>query len=326
MVGPRHVGAIVSALRVPPADRTSSPARGFPEPVFIGGFGRSGTHAIGPLVGAHPRYHLVETEARFHAVKGGLPDLLGDETTLEAFVENCRTTWWQRGFMRPQGLHRLVEREELEAALAEFEAGFHGDRWAAGRRLARRLLDPSAERAGKPAWVELTGRCVIYAPALLRLFPGARFINMVRDGRAVAGGHVKKIDMTDDPMEALESWERMIRASAEGIAAVPDEAVLVIHLDDLVARDREGTFARIVEFLEIKDAAPMRRWFDKRISAEKAHVDKWRERMPPPEARKVDRRYRRMVRALHRDGVEWVPAPVDGRRLGPIRLPTSARA
>lgn len=299
----------------------------FPEPIFIGGFGRSGTHAIGPLVAAHPRYHLVATEARFHAVQGGLPDLLDGRTTLESFIDGCRGTWWKRGFMRPQGLHRLVERDDLEAALEAFQADFARDPWEASRRLVRCLVDPGAEREGKPSWVELTGRSIIYAPTLLRLFPRARFINMVRDGRAIAGGHVKKIDMTDDPMDALVKWERMVRASHEGIRAVPEDAALVIHLDDLVARDREATFARIVEFLEVDDDAPMRRWFDKKISADRAHVGQWRERMPPPEARRVDRRYRKMIRELHRDGIWWAPAPEDeGLRLGPLRIPTSVRS
>jgi hypothetical protein len=294
----------------------------FPEPIFIGGFGRSGTHAIGPLVGAHPRYHLIETEARFHAVKGGLPDLLAGRVELDSFLEGCRGVWWKRGFMRPQGLHRLVERDELERALTEFEAAYAADPWEAGRRLVRQVIEPKAKRAGKPSWVELTGRSILYAPTLLRLFPNARFINMVRDGRAVAGGHVKKIDMTDDPLEALEGWERMVRASHEAIRAVPERSVLVIHLDDLVARDREAAYRRVVEFLEVEDDAPMRRYFDKRISADRAHVGQWRERMPPPEARKVDRRYRKMIRELQRDGVWWAPTPEDdGLRLGPLRIP-----
>ncbi len=228
--------------------------------------------------------------------------------------------------MRPQGLHRLLERDELERALREFESGFAGDPWEAARTLVRRVIDPGVRRAGKPSWVELTGRSILYAPTLLRLFPRARFINMVRDGRAVAGGHVKKIDMTDDPMEALASWERMVRASHRAIRSVPQESVLVIHLDDLVARDREATYRRIVEFLEIDDDAPMRRWFDKRISPDRAHVGQWRERMPPPEARRVDRRYRRLIRDLHREGVWWAPAPEDGGiRLGPLRIPSSVR-
>jgi hypothetical protein len=280
-----------------------------PHPIFIGGFGRSGTHAIGPLVGADPRYHLIETEVRFHAVDGGLPDLLEERVSLGRFLETFWDEWWLRGFKRPQGVHRIVERDEMEAALEEFQAGFGEDRWEAARRLLHRIIDPCAERAGKPAWVELTGRSVVYASALTRLFPHARFINIVRDGRAIAGGHVKKIDMTDDPMEALVRWERMIRASDAGIRSVPENRVLQIKLDDLVDRDREGTFGRVVEFLEIDDAEPMRRYFDRRITARKAHVGQWRERMPPPDARRVDRRYRRMVRRLHRDGIWWVPSP-----------------
>ncbi len=291
----------------------------FPHPVFIGGFARSGTHAIGPLVGAHPRYHLVETEVRMHGVGGSLPDLLEGRMSMERFIKACWERWWMRGFKRPQGIHRLVSREEFEAALEEFRAGFERDRWAAARRLLERVIDPSAERAGKPAWVELTGRCVAYAPALLRIFPNARFINIVRDGRAIAGGHLKKVDMTDDPIEALKVWEGMIRASHKGLSAVPPEVVLQIELDDLVYRDRGGTFNRVVEFLEIDDAGPMREWFDTRITAAKAHVGQWRERMPPPEARRVDRRYRRIVRRLHRAGIHWVPEPEPRERRLPWR-------
>jgi hypothetical protein len=294
----------------------------FPHPIFIGGFGRSGTHAIGPLVGADPRYHLVETELRFHAVSGGLPDLLEGRIGLEEFTEHVWGQQWLRGGKRPQGLHRVIERDDLEAALERFRSELPDDPWLAARRLVCAVADPLAERAGKPAWVELTGRCVIFAPTLLKVFPRARFINIVRDGRAIAGGHLKKIDMTDDPLEALDRWERMIRASDAGIRAVPPGAVLQIMLDDLVHNDREGTFARVVEFLQIDDPTPMRRFFDRRIEAERAHVGKWRERMPPPEARKVDRRYRRMVRRLRRDGIDWVPDPEPREvRLGPVRVP-----
>lgn len=295
----------------------------FPHPVFIGGFGRSGTHAIGPVVGADPRYHLVETEVRFHAVKGGLPDLLAERIEMDRFVANCWNVFWKRGFKRPQGVHRLIDRDGFESALVRFRSEFEDDRWEAARRLIGAVVDPTAERGGKPAWCELTGRSVIYAPTLVRLFPRVRFINIVRDGRAIAGGHVKKIDMTDDPVEALERWGEMIRASHRGMASVPAEHVLKIKLDDLVYHDREGTFQRVADFLEVEDPRPMRELFDRKITPRKAHVGQWRERMPPPEARKVDRRYRRMVRAFKREGIDWVPdpeprAPAPRRWLEPI--------
>jgi Sulfotransferase family len=310
-----------------PSSSVSAASETSPGPVFIGGFARSGTHAAGPLVGAHPRYHLIRTEARFHAVPGGLADLLEGRTGIDRFLKRCRDLWWKRGFMRPQGLHLLVEREELEAALEEFQAGFERDRWAAGRRLVDELIGAAARREGAPSWVELTGRSVLYAPTLLQMFPSARFINMVRDGRAVAAGHLNKIDMTDDPFEALSNWERSIRDTEEAIRKVPQEFVLIVHLDDLVALDREGTYRRLVEFLEIDDDEPMRRWFDSKVTARRAHAGQWRERMSPPEARRVDRRYRRMLRDFRRDGIDWVPEPEDaGVWVGPVRIPTPSRS
>lgn len=283
----------------------------FPHPVFIGGFGRSGTHAIGPVVGADPRYHLIETEIRLHAVKGGLPDLLDGSIGMDEFIKNCNEEFWLRGFKRPQGVHRLIDEDAFATALDAFRADFDSDPWPAARRLVDAIADPATARAGKPAWCELTGRSVIYTPTLVRLYPRVRFINIARDGRAIAGGHVKKIDMTDDPIEALERWGRMIRASHAGMSSVPAEHVLKIKLDDLVYHDRGGTFQRVLDFLEVDDPEPMREFFERKITPRKAHVGQWRERMPPPEARKVDRRYRRMIREFKRDGIDWIPEPED---------------
>ena len=132
---------------------------------------------------------------------------------------------------------------------------------------------------------------------------------MVRDGRAVVAGTLKKVDLTDDPMLALEKWEQMVSAAGAAIRALPDGRALTVHLDDLTAHDRDRTFDRVVEFLEIADPAPMRDYFDREISAERAHVGAWRQRMAPADARRVDRRYRRVLRRLRRQGVDWAPVP-----------------
>jgi len=281
----------------------------FPEPIFVGGVGRSGTHPMGRLIAADPRYHWIRTEVRFHASAGGLADLCAGRTTMDAFLERMRGVWWKRGARQNQGLQRIVEAEAYEAALREFEAAFAADPLEASRRLIRTLLDPAAAAAGKPAWVEITGQVIEQGPFLLRLFPNAKFINMVRDGRAVVAGSLKKVDLTDDPMRALAKWEEMVRAAEEGMRGMPRERVLTVHLDDLTALDRDNTFRRLVEFLEIEDPSHMRRYFDAEISAERANVGRWRERMAPADARKVDRRYRRMVRRLRRAGIDWTPAP-----------------
>ena len=278
------------------------------EPIFVGGVGRSGTHPMGRLIAADPHYHWIRTEVRFHASAGGLPDLCRDRTRMDRFLARMRRHWYKRGARQKQGLQRIVDAPEFEAALAEFQAGFEDDRIAASRRLVRRLLDPAAAADGKPAWVEITGEVVEEAPFLLELFPAAKFVNMIRDGRAVVAGTLRKVDLTDDPAKALAKWERMVRAADVAIRAVPDDRILTVQLEDLTARDRERQFARLVDFLALEDPAPMRAYFDAEISADRAHFGKWRERVAPADARWIDRRYRRLVKRMQRQGIDWVPA------------------
>lgn len=266
---------------------------------------------MGRTVAADPHYHWIRTEVRFHAVAGGLPGVCSGRVSMTAFLERMRGNWYKRGARQKQGLQRIVERDEYEAALLEFEAAFGRDPIVASRQLVRRLLDPAALADDKPAWCEITGEVIEEAPFLLKLFPDARFINMVRDGRAVVAGTLRKVDLTDDPRKALAKWDRMVRAAAGAIAAVPEGRVLTVELDDFTARDRETTFARLVEFLELDDPSAMRAYFDTEISGERAHVGKWRERIAPADARMIDRRYRRMVKRMHREGIAWAPSPLD---------------
>jgi Sulfotransferase family len=287
----------------------AAPSQDFPEPVFVGGSARSGTHAIGRLLDSHPRYHLIAVESRFHCGTGGLTDLLNGATDLDAYCERVLGQWWQRGLQQHRGLQVIMERPELETAVERFREGFADDPWDSGRRLVRDLLDPSAARAGKPAWVDLSGSNIRQAPTLLRLFPRARFIHMVRDGRAVTAAILKKRDMTDDLEQAFGHWVARVRRSDEALRLMPPGAALTIYLDDLTAHDREAQFQRLVDYLELDDPEPMRDYFDETISPERAHVGAWRERMAPADARWVDRRYRRVVRKLRGEGIDWVPEP-----------------
>jgi hypothetical protein len=224
------------------------------------------------------------------------------------FTERMRGHWWQRGANQRQGLHRICPRDVFDSALERFESSFVAAPEPASRDLIDALLGHEAAERGKPAWVEASGPTVEHAGFLQRLFPRARFVNMVRDGRAVVAATLKKVNLTDEPSRALDRWEGMIRA-AEGSQRELAGGVLSVFLEDLAAHDRDASFARLMAFLEIEEPGPWREWFEREISAERAHVGSWRERMAPADARWVDRRYRRLVRRLRRQGITWVPSP-----------------
>ncbi len=277
----------------------------FPQPIFIGGSARSGTHIIGALLAAHERYGTVGVEARFHCANNGLADLLEDKTDIDSFCDRVLGRWWSRGILGERGLCVIASRDQLERAVAEFRSTFEADRWRAGRTLMKALIDPTAERKGNPAWVDLSGYNVRAAPVLRRLFPGAKVLHMVRDGRAVTASILLKRDQTDDRDEAFGHWQRRILASAAGIKAAPAGTVLTTDLDQLTSLDRDRQFNRMVEFLEIDDPSSMREYFDREISAERAHVGAWRQRLAPTDARWVNRRYRQALREFRRAGIDW---------------------
>lgn len=278
-------------------------------PILVGGSARAGTHVVGRLISQHPDYYLIPTEARFHCADGGLADLVTGRTDFESFARLCLGPLWKRGLREHLGLQVLIERDRLEGALAELREGLEQDRFAAARRFAAAILDEKARAEGKRAWVEVSGRNIIKGPALRRIFPAARFVHMIRDGRAVTAAILQKRDTTDDRAEALGHWLSRVRGAHRAMRRLPPSAVIVVPLDDLVAERREETFERLVSFCGIGDAPAVRAYFDREISAERAHVGKWRERVHPADARWIERRYRRALRRLGREGITWLPRP-----------------
>lgn len=281
----------------------------FPHPIFVGGSARSGSHAMGRLLESHPQYHLCRVEARFHCARGGLTELIDGKTDMDSFCEMCLTEWWRRGLRHNRGLMTIIGRDALEQALDSFRSEFEEDRWEAGRRLVDVVIGTEAKQAGRPAWVDVSGGNIRAAPTLAKLFPQSRFIHLVRDGRAVTAALLRKRLGTDDRAQAFRHWVKRVRDAHTTIAEVPPERITTIMLENLTAYDREGSFRQLVDLLDLDDPTPMREYFDREISAERAHVGAWRGRIAPADVRWVDRRYKRMIRRLRGEGITWVPDP-----------------
>ena len=208
------------------------------ELIFVGGTGRSGTHIVARMLAEHSRYAGVPIECRFHCNPRGLADVVTGRATPEEFVTKLRRFWWHRVRLggratvrlrrlagrggedaKVRGLHKITTRERLEEAIAQFEDIRRRDLVEASRALFFDLLDPLAEAEGKPALVEMSCFTIAAAPGLERIFPEARFVHSVRDGRDSGSSKVSKRQKEHHPTDVssgIEWWEGRLARAEEG--------------------------------------------------------------------------------------------------------------
>ncbi len=124
-------------------------------PIFIGGVPRSGTTLFRAMIHAHPRLHC------------------GPERKLIAPIVRTQREWWATfGSMLPAA---GIRRATLDAAAGAY---------------IRTLLAHSTPPGLRPA--EKTPNVMLCVADLGRMLPEARFIHVIRDGRAVAASLVRQ--------------------------------------------------------------------------------------------------------------------------------------
>jgi sulfotransferase family protein len=312
-----------------------------PELVFVGGTGRSGTTVLAELLGHHSQFFAVPIECRFHCHPKGLADVVAGRTGTEDFVRKLRSYWWYRvrvgskvavpsglagrmrlgalrlrqrlglgprGDVRVRGLHQIIDRERFDRAVARFEVASREDEVAAGRDLFYELLAPVREAAGKPAVVEMSTFSIAAAPELARIFPEARFVHSVRDGRDSGTSKVglrEKAHHPTDAISGIDFWaDRLRRADlgVKGLSAEQRARLHLISLDELVWADRDRAYGELLEFLSVEDEQPMREFFDRRMTAAAANRGRWRNGLDEAEQRQVTEHYEVTLDRLEREG------------------------
>ena len=287
--------------------------------IFVGGTGRSGTHIVGRLLGEHAALADVPIEARFHCNKRGMPDLLEGRVSLGGFVDKLCDFWWHRIRVddQPRGLYSLMLRRDFDTALERFEGSYHADPIAACRRLYLDLLWPLAEEEGKPGLVEMSSHNVKEAQMLRRLFPDAKLVHTVRDGRDAASSVTTKTWGPDDVAHAIGWWADRLRSIDRGVAGEEDGAAYglppgsfhVVVLDDLVCGRREARLNELYRFLGLDEDEGMRTFFDGEMSADNMHRGRWARGAGRLGRARVQRRYERTLTQLEREG-NHVAAPL----------------
>ncbi|MDX6638633.1 MAG: hypothetical protein QOJ01_2144 [Solirubrobacterales bacterium] len=292
----------------------SNPVETRPKPapiVFVGGTGRSGTHIIAQLLCRNVDMALIPVETRFHSDPGGFPDLLTGKVTKAQFVKRLRGFWW-KGFQtnRFRGLHRLMDQSRFDAAVAAFESGYDADREAACRQLFYDLLWWRTERKEAVGIVEQSCDTIAAGGTLATLFPEARFVHVVRDGRDASASRVAQTRRLVHPRTRLEGmrwWENRIRRIAAGSDQIPPDRLLEVSIDELVAARDSQVLHPLCRFAGVGTGHRVRRFYRLRMSAERANQGRWQVGISPRRAAAIEREYEAVLQRLEAANVSFAP-------------------
>jgi hypothetical protein len=280
--------------------------------VFVGGTGRSGTHVIATLLCRNVDLALIPVESRFHVDRGGIPDLLAGNVSKAAFLRRLRGRWW-KSFQtnRFRGLHRMMDRERLDAAIAAFEPSFERDPEAACRQLFYDLLWwKTQHRKSALGIVEQSCDTIAQGATLARLFPEARFVHVVRDGRDASASRVAQTRGLIPPRTrkaGLAWWEQRIERIDAGAREIPPERLLQLSIDELVAMSGPAALHPLCGFAGIGTGRRVRRFFRRRMSAERANQGRWSEGLSERRAAAIERAYEETLGRLDASGVSSAP-------------------
>lgn len=104
-----------------------------------------------------------------------------------------------------------------------------------------------AEKEGKSRWCEKTPMHALHIVSLAELFPGAKFIHIIRDGRACAASFHRRWGHT--PELTIYRWKNVVH-EARRQGAIIKARYFEIYYEDLV-RDPETWMRKVCDFLDI---------------------------------------------------------------------------
>lgn len=279
-------------------------------PVFTGGTGRSGSTIVGHLLDQHPDLTLARPmEVRFISGNDGVLDALTvsrrqqsrGNAAAELAAERIRSRWFHRA--PDVGLHTSMSEEQIDTWVQEYLETFDSDPQGASVTLVRRIMNAICDHIGAQRWVDTTPANARKGDRLPWLYPDARVIAVVRDGRDVAASFVTQSFGPDDVFAALDQWgQRMERIHRSLTRAAPG-TMMCVDLFDLVVAARERTLADMLRFLEVPDSDAVGFWFDAHVTVEGAHGGRWRTQFDAPTVREIDNRYREICERLTGAGV-----------------------
>ena len=208
-------------------------------PVFIGGCDRSGTTMLGSMLGA-ARGAVCTPESSFPAelARCALGPGISRRELVDRLLAHPRFVWWEVAERPPEAW-----RDDEPASLDDLR---RLAAWAV-TAYARRQEGALLPATGEAVWIDHSPGNLRDAKALIALYPEARFIHIVRDGRGVAAS-ILPLDWGPNTIRTAAWWWMGELAHAfAGEACAGAERVRRVRYEDLL-RDPETEVGALCQF------------------------------------------------------------------------------
>lgn len=209
-------------------------------PLFIVGMPRSGTKLLRGLLSKHPRIRILVAETDFLAFFEEWIGRHGRPVTADAFERFSREVQAGNYFNFRRKATPFRWQEWRVACNGHFDVGglFEG--------FARYELD--AERGSGYIWADKSPAYIRHIPLILRHFPGARILHIVRDVR----DHCVSMRNAwgKDLRRSAWRWGRDVLIAHRQCVSMPEHC-LEVHFEQLL-QDPELQMRRICLFLDLE--------------------------------------------------------------------------
>lgn len=205
-------------------------------PIFIVGAPRSGTTLLSLMVHAHPRLAM-PPETRFLLKVWRDRDRFGDLSTREQRRALARACVARGTMVRDLGVGKRALRRRIKQAPPTLGSAFGA------------VFQAYAELHGKARWGDKRPAYFAEVDVLLRLFPDAQVVHVVRDGRAVVAS-LKRMRWWDGgSIGAMATWAQAEHCAWRDERRLPADTVHVLRYESLV-EDPRRVLERLCAFLD----------------------------------------------------------------------------
>jgi hypothetical protein len=225
-------------------------------PFFVIGSDRSGTTMLRLMLNEHPELN-VPRETWF------IIELM-DSVPIESRLEE----------KEKEKVHEIIVNhprwKDLELDSTELKEIFQGLNKPYLREIINKIYEALANRAGKTRWGDKTPEYIKEVHRLNILFPGAKFIHVIRDGRDVCISLMQKRWRGTMAQNIARYWVEYVGKGIKDGRNLQQGKYMEITYEDMVSNTKKALI-KICEFLEVEYSPCMLKFYE---NAE-THIAPW---------------------------------------------------